>query len=265
MCSLRRGETTLFYKEAEGDEPPILLVHGIACDHTHFAPQFEHFARKGHRVVAMDLRGHGRSDKPEQSYTMQLFTDDLAWMCAQLGLKKPVVIGHSMGGVVALALALRYPYLPSAIVMVDAPVVRPAEGHAAMQRFLEQLRSADYREFRELMGGFVSNVLFIPTDDQERKERIVQQMSSAPQHVVVSAFEGMRDYEPTEAGGVLAVPALYIGANEPQPRSDMARFREMFPQVLDSKTAGSGHFCQLEVPEQVNPMIDRFLASTLPT
>jgi pimeloyl-ACP methyl ester carboxylesterase len=265
MRSLRRDGTALFYKQAQGDELPILLVHGIACDHTNFAPQFEHFARKGHHVVAMDLRGHGKSDKPEQSYTMELFTDDLAWMCAQLGLKEPVVIGHSMGGVVALALAMCYPDLPSAIVMVDAPVVRPADAHAAMQRFLEQLRGADYRQFRELMRGFVSNVLFIPTDDQERKERIVQQMSSAPQHVVVSAFEGMRDYDPTKAGGRLAVPALYVAANEPQPRSDMGRFQEMFPQVVDGKTVGSGHFCQLEVPEQVNVMIDRFLASTLPT
>jgi pimeloyl-ACP methyl ester carboxylesterase len=265
MRSLRREDgTALFYEEAQGDEPPILLVHGIACDHTHFAPQFEYFARRGHRVVAMDLRGHGKSDKPHQSYTMQLFTDELAWMCAQIGLKKPVVVGHSLGGVVALALAMRYPDLPSAIVMVDAPVVRPAEGHAAMQRFLEQLRSADYREFRELMRGFVSNVLFIPTDDQERKERIVQQMSSAPQHVVVSTFEGMRDYDPTKAGGGLAVPALYVAANEPQPRSDMGSFHEMFPQVLHGKTVGSGHFCQLEVPEQVNAMIDRFLAITQP-
>ena len=266
MRSLHREDgTALFYQETQGDETPILLVHGIACDHTHFAPQFEYFARKGHRVVAMDLRGHGKSDKPHQSYTMELFTDDLAWMCAQLGLKKPVVIGHSMGGVVALALALRYPDLPSAIVMVDAPVVRPADAHTRMQRFLKQLRSADYREFRELMRSFVSNVLFIPTDKKERKERIVQQMSSAPQHVVGSAFEGMRDFDPTKAGRGLEVPALYVAANEPQPRSDMTRLREMFPQVLDGKTVGSGHFCQLEVPEQVNVMIDRFLASTLPT
>jgi pimeloyl-ACP methyl ester carboxylesterase len=62
----------------------------------------------------------------------------------------------------------------------------------------------------------------------------------------------------------LTVPGLYVAANEPQPRSDMGRFREMFPQVLDGKTVGSGHFCQLEVPEQVNAMIDRFLAITLP-
>lgn len=78
MRSLRRDGTALFYEEAQGDDPPILLVHGIACDHTHFAPQFEHFARRGHRVVAMDLRGHGKSDKPHQSYTMELFTDELA-------------------------------------------------------------------------------------------------------------------------------------------------------------------------------------------
>jgi len=48
MRSLRREDgTALFYEEAQGDEPPILLVHGIARDYTHFAPQFEHFARKG--------------------------------------------------------------------------------------------------------------------------------------------------------------------------------------------------------------------------
>jgi pimeloyl-ACP methyl ester carboxylesterase len=264
MRSLRREDgVALFYEEVEGDDPPVLLVHGIGCDHTIFAPQFEHFARKGQRVVAVDLRGHGKSDKPHQSYTMQLFADDLAWMCEQLGLHKPVVIGHSMGGVVALALG--YPDGPSAIVILDAPVVRPAEGQAAMQRFIDQLRGASYHDYQELMRGFVSNILFIPTDDQERKERIAQQMCSAPQHVVVSAFEGTRDFDPAEAGRRLAVPALYVEANEPQPRSDMARLREMFPQVQHGKTVGSGHFCQLEVPEQVNAMIDRFLASTLPT
>ena len=86
-------------------------------------------------------------------------------------------------------------------------------------------------------------------------------MPSVPQHVVVSAFEGMRDYVPTEAGGELKVPALYIEANKPQPRSDMVRLHEMLPQILTGKTVASGHFCQLEVPEQVNAMIDRFLAA----
>jgi hypothetical protein len=77
------------------------------------------------------------------------------------------------------------------------------------------------------------------------------------------AFEGLRDHDPTEAAGGLAVPGLYVAAGELQPRSDMARFHEMFPQILFGKTVGSEHFCQLQMPEQVNAMIECFLAITL--
>ncbi len=76
MGWLHRDGVALFYEEAGGGEPPVLLVHGIACDHTYLAPQFEHF-RGGHRVVAVDLRGHGRRDAPRQEYTIEGFADDL--------------------------------------------------------------------------------------------------------------------------------------------------------------------------------------------
>jgi pimeloyl-ACP methyl ester carboxylesterase len=60
------------------------------------ASQFDYFGRT-HRVVAVDLRGHGASDKPMREYTVAGFADDLAWLCDQLGVVKPVVVGHSMG------------------------------------------------------------------------------------------------------------------------------------------------------------------------
>jgi pimeloyl-ACP methyl ester carboxylesterase len=260
MRSLRRDGVDLFYEEAQGDGAPVLLVHGWCCDHAYFAPQLKHFANRGHRVVAVDLRGHGRSDKPRQTYTMQAFADDLAWVCEHLELAKPVVVGHSMGGIVAFDLAARYPELPSGVVMLDAAVVLPSAARAAIPGFLEQLRGPGYRE---ALRDYAANSLFIPTDDRERKVRILEGMSSAPQYVIVSAFEGLRDYDPTEATGGLAVPAVYIAADEAQPRSDMTRFHELAPQILYGKTVGSGHFCQLEVPEQVNAMIDRFLAVAL--
>ena len=256
MRSLRRDGVDLFYEEAQGEDPPILLVHGWCCDHAYFAPQLEHFARRGHRVVAVDLRGHGRSDRPLQAYTMQVFADDLAWVCGRLELAKPVVVGHSMGGIVAFDLAARYPELPSGVVMLDAAVVLPSAARAAIPGFLRKLRGPGYRE---ALRDYVANSLFIPTDDRERQGRILEGMSSAPRHVVVSAFEGLRDYDPTEATGGLAVPAVYIAADEAQPRSDMTRFHELAPRILYGKTVGSGHFCQLEVPEQVNAMIERFV------
>jgi pimeloyl-ACP methyl ester carboxylesterase len=262
MQSLRQEGAALFYEQTGGGEPPILLVHGWCCDHTYFAPQFEHFASRGHRVVAVDLRGHGKSNKPQQDYTIRLFADDLAWTCHRIGLEKPVVVGHSMGGIVAFDLAARYPDMLSAVVMIDAAVVLPSASRAAIPGFLEQLRGPD---FREALRRYAANSLFIPTDDGERKRRILGSMSSTPQHVMVSAFEGLRDFDPTEATGGLAVPAVYVAADELKPRSDMSRFHELAPQILSGKTVGSGHFCQLEVPEQINAMIERFLAITLPT
>jgi pimeloyl-ACP methyl ester carboxylesterase len=259
MRQLRRDGVTLFYEEAGVGELSLIFVHGWCCDHTYIAPQFEHFRRK-HHVVAVDLRGHGQSDKPHQSYTMEAFADDMAWMCNQLEIAKPVVIGHSMGAIVAFDLACRYPTLPSAIVMLDAVVVLPAGARAAAPHLLEELGGPDYQEVQR---QYVANSLFIPTDNQQRKERILKDMSSAPQHMMISAMESLQDYDAAAVAEGCTVPALYIAADEPQPRTDIGRFHELVPQLMDGKTVGSGHFCQLEVPEQVNTMIEHFLAVAL--
>ena len=117
MHRLRRDGVALAYEEAGSGAPPILLVHSLASDHSCFAPQFEHF-RRGHRTVAVDLRGHGQSGKPRQAYTIAVLADDLAWLCYELGLYRPVVLGHGLGAMVALDLAARYPDLPIGIVAV---------------------------------------------------------------------------------------------------------------------------------------------------
>jgi pimeloyl-ACP methyl ester carboxylesterase len=257
MKSLRRDGVSLFYQEAKGDKRPILLVHGWCCDHSFFAPQFEHFAGEGRTVVAVDLRGHGQSDKPHETYTMQLFADDLAFLCRELNLEKPVVIGHSMGGVVAFAFAARYPTLPSAIVTIDAGLAPPSTVGTALSSFIEGLRGPG---FRKTLGDYADAVLFLPTDDAARRARILSVMTSAPQHVMVSALEGGHAYDANEAKGRLVVPMLYIAADESPPRTDIARLRALVPKFHFGHVVGSGHFCQLEVPDQVNAMIDRFLA-----
>jgi pimeloyl-ACP methyl ester carboxylesterase len=259
MAFLQQDGVSLFYEEAKGagdDLPPILLVHGWCCDHSFFAQQFEHFAREGHRVVAVDLRGHGQSGKPHEAYTMQLFAGDLAFLCGGLGLAKPVVIGHSMGGVVAFAFAVRYPKLPSAIVTIDAGLTPPPAVGTALSGFIDGLRGPGYRK---VLGDYAEAVLFLNTDDDERKARILACMEAAPQHVAVSALEGGHAYDASEAKGRLVVPVLYIAADEYPPRADIARLRELVPELHYGHVVGSGHFCQLEVPEQVNAMIDRFL------
>lgn len=257
MTTLERDGTKLACFDSGGDGASVVLVHGWCCDHGFFAPQAEHLAKAGRRVISLDLRGHGESDAPEVAYTIGLFADDIAWCIDKLGLKRPVIVGHSMGGIVAFDLAARYPDMPGAIIMLDSSVARSQAAKTAAAGLCKQLAGPDRVK---VVRDYVSTTLFIPTDDAARKERLLDSMSSAPAHVVVSAMEGLRDYDPSYAKGLVKAPSLYIAADEPVPRSDMAAMHDLLPQLAYGQTVGSGHFCQLEVPEQVNAMLDRFMA-----
>ncbi|MCX5515416.1 alpha/beta hydrolase [Kaistia algarum] len=259
MDFLRRDGVALGYRLARGDGVPIVLVHGWCCDHSYFSPQFDHFAARGHTVFAPDLRGHGASDKPVQDYPISAFTDDVVWMLGELGVEKPVVVGHSMGGIIAFDLGVRYPDIPAAVVELDSSTVLTDTARAGMNAFIEALKRPDYQNAVET---YVSKVLLIDSDDPARRQSILAGMASAPQQMMISAFTGLRDFDPTEGGKTMSLPNLYIAADEPSPRSDMTRLSQLVPHLLQGKVVGSGHFCQLEVPDQVNAMIDRFLNVT---
>lgn len=257
MQFLSRDGVRLAYDEQGSGSPPMLLVHGWTCDHTYFAPQAEHFSKQ-HRVISVDLRGHGDSDKPEQEYSMAGFADDLAFLCEQLDVTRPVVVGHSMGGVVAFEMAARHPDLVGAVVAIDSPLVPPEALASQIPAFVDGLRSPDYQN---VSRGFVSNLLFLPTDDPRRKEQIVEHMASAPQYVMHSAMESIFACDTAGSAASCKAPALLI--NAAVPLADLDRLREACPHVMIGQTVGAGHFNQLEVPDQVNPMIDRFMQVTM--
>lgn len=260
MPFLSRNGTRLAFDLAEGAGPPVVLIHGWCCDRTFMAEQFAHFATRGHRVLAMDLRGHGESDKPHENYSFQEFGDDVVFLCTALRFARPVLIGHSMGGIIAFDLARRLPDWPPAIAMIDAAAVLSDGARKAVAASVAQMQSTDAAaNLRHLM----ESVFFVATDDAERRARILDTMSRAPTDLLISGAEALRDYDPSAAKGRLTAPALFIQADEPTPRSDLARMAELVPQLQIGRTVGSGHFCQLEVPEQVNAMLDRFLKLAL--
>ena len=254
MKVLVRNGVKLCYEASGTGSAPIVFVHGWCCDHSYFAPQFGHFAAR-HRVVSIDQRGFGESDKPEQDYTVEGFADDLAWLCGELGLVRPALVGHSMGGAIALATAARHPGLPRAIALCDPAVIVPEVVRASVLPFIAALGGPGYRE---IAAGFIGDRLFSPADDKERRASIVAAMCATPQHVMRSAFHHLFAFDSEAAARACKVPVLLIDAEAPIP--DRARFKTLCPQLQTAQTAGAGHFHQLEVPEQVNAMLERFLS-----
>lgn len=101
------------------DKVPILLVHGLASNALLWQGVAEVLAAAGHAVAAVDQRGHGQSDKPDDGYDFTTLSSDLGSVLAALGWKQPVVAGQSWGGNVVLELAARSPALVRGLVLVD--------------------------------------------------------------------------------------------------------------------------------------------------
>lgn len=126
MGQLLRDGVALAFEDVGKGAPPIVLVHDFGADRASFVPQIVHF-RLRHRVVAVDLRGHGQSAGVQRGCTVAGFADDVAWLCYELGVYQPVVVGHGLGGLIGLELAARYPDLPAAIVVVGGAISLPGE------------------------------------------------------------------------------------------------------------------------------------------
>jgi len=254
MRMLNRDGVHLAVEDVGSSEPALLFAHAWSADHTFFAPQVAHFADR-HRVVNVDLRGHGASDAPEGDYTMESFAEDLAWIADSLGLHRPAVVGHSMGGIIALALCAMYPESARAVVLLDAPLLPSPPLLAAMPELLQGMESPAFREVtRQFQGQFVGFA-----GDETRRGWILDVLASGPQHVKVSSLRHVFDSDHASWAAACKLPVLYVGSGGGF--ANVERLMTLCPQLRVTQTTGSGHFHQLEVPDQVNTAIEDFLAT----
>jgi pimeloyl-ACP methyl ester carboxylesterase len=253
MPTIVRDGTTLAYEERGSGSPAFVFVHGWTCNRSFFKPQADHFAAK-HRVVSLDLRGHGDSDKPQGAYPISAYADDIAFLIDKLGLGRVIAVGHSMGGITVLQLGAAHPEKVAGIVMVDpAPLAFPSDLKDGIEGLVGAIEAGNQEPRRQ----FIAERLFLPSSDRKLVEDVLKVMMAAPAHVAASAMRGILAFEGTKAAARCKVPALHIAATPPLNPPHM--MSEWMPAVVNGWTVGAGHFNMLEAPAQVNGMIEGFL------
>ncbi|QNO36707.1 alpha/beta hydrolase [Protaetiibacter sp. SSC-01] len=120
IATLKRPDATLSYLDAAGARRALVLVHGAGVDSSMYAPQVAGLSELGHRVIAVDLRGHGASTVADGvRITASALLDDLVALLEHLRLDAPILVGHSLGGNLAQALVRRHPQLVGGLVAID--------------------------------------------------------------------------------------------------------------------------------------------------
>lgn len=251
---------TLAYEERGSGEPALVFVHGWCCRRNFWDPQLEHFS-KSHRVLAIDLAGHGDSQGERQNWTMEAFGADVAAVVKKLGLKKVVIIGHSMGGPVMLEAA---PLLKEELVgLVAVDAFHDPEEEFSIEQVAEFKKPFE-EDFASAMRGALlhEHDFFTGKTDAALKERVIAVMTSAPPAMGVSAFQGMLDFANDRQRPLMEqvkVPFVCINA-----RSDPAKVdagKKHCPQFNVIVLPDSGHFLMMEHPTEFNRVLEEQLAT----
>ncbi len=238
----------------EGFHPPALVfIHGWSEDRSYWAAQIEAFLAE-HRVVALDLAGHGASGTDRRNWTIEAFAADVRSVVNELNLGSAILIGHSLGAAVALEAARSMPGRVRAVVLVDAyqDLSQPA-GEGETLRAIEQLRSDFVGRCPEFARGWIG-----AQSDTGLVFRITQDLCSANPAIAVPVLESFASYDPVPALAALEIPVLAIEPGAPPTALEANRLRvgSYDARIL----SGAGHFPMLARPVEFNLALAELLA-----
>lgn len=197
------------------------------------------------------------SSRSSTTYSIPELADDVAALCSVVGIERPVVVGHSLGGMIAVDLGAWYPSLASALVLVDPGPIDPLPSTVEFFReFAEELEGPNGEEVRR---AYVHDM---GARDDELARWIVELVCVPRQRVAAAVIRGVGEWNGRDLLARCTIPVLLLRAWL-GPDTDALRLLEIKPDLAVGITAGAGHFHQFEVPEQVNAMIERFVTISL--
>jgi len=243
----------IHYKSYGKGREALVLIHGWTCNLDNWRDAIPDLAKRN-RVIAIDLPGHGQSDKPEAAYTMDLFARAVDAVMREAKVERAVLVGHSMGTPVARQFYRKYPQKTLGIVIVDGALL-PFGDKKMMEGLIAGFRGPKYKESGQQMFAAMAG----PNLSTEIKDRIQASFLNTPQQVIVSAMEGMAD-DSIWVPDQINVPVLAIMAKSPFYPANMEElYRKTAPDLSYHAWQGVGHFLMMEKPQEFSAAVIVFL------
>lgn len=260
MPTIDVNGVSLFYTD-QGKGEVVLLIHGLGSSSADWELQLPALT-PGYRVIAVDLRGHGRSTKPSGPYSLEMFAGDVAALIEALDIGPCHVVGLSLGAMTALELSATRPDLVRSAVVVNAGpdfVPRTLKERAMVWQRLTLVRTVGLATLGKLVADRT-----LPDEDQaELRERVAEVIADNDKAAYLASMRAIVGWSVVDRLGQITSPMLVVASEldytpvaSKQPIVDEARDARL------TVVAGARHLLPIEKPHEFNEILNTFLADT---
>jgi pimeloyl-ACP methyl ester carboxylesterase len=257
MHNIRVNGTRIRFVDA-GKGQPILLLHGLGGSHDDWRMQIPEFAER-YRVIVPDLRGFGGSERREP-FTIQQHARDVMATLSELSIERAHVVGLSMGGAIAIELALRAPRAVRSLVLINS-----APGFTLTN--WQRRRMAWLRVLVALVLGVegVARVFgqgMFPARNQGRlRRRFIRRASHTSRWVYLATLRTLTRWNAESRLAAIRAPTLVVGAQHDFTTSaEKRRWCAQIPGARFIEITGSHHHTELDSPDRLNRVVLTYLA-----
>jgi len=239
------------YRVYGSAEPALVFIHGWSCDSNYWREQLPAFKSK-YTVVTVDLAGHGGTDGNRSDWSIARFGQDVATAMAAVPSQKIILVGHSMGGPVAIEAARLLKDRVIGIVGIDTfrTIGSPPPPKPRVDAIVKPFEADFIGHTREL----VTQHLFVPGSHPELAAKIAYDMSLSPPRVAIPSLRALFEYDFTEPLKDIHVPVVAIDSDLGGPVNDLP-IRKVLPKFKLVMVPGAGHFLMMEDPARFNPLL----------
>lgn len=246
------------YYEVAGAGPALVLIHANPFDHRLWMFQIARFSQF-FTVVAVDLRGYGRSDKPETAFSLQDLAADVLGVCEDLGISHAIFAGVSVGSGIAMLIGLEHRRKADALVLVGGSTRGPA---ANLARIVDGLASApDLGSYLlDLMRGYVAPGFAEHPTGRWLLNLFVENAHTLSGRSIAQVFTARAACDMTDLVSAMQPPTLIINGEHDNSLKAARETASLIPGAEHVILANAGHACCLEVPAAFDEVMSDFLA-----
>jgi 3-oxoadipate enol-lactonase len=242
-----------------GDGPSLVLVHALGLDRRMWRRQVSELAET-FQVLAYDVRGHGRSDRPPGPYTLELLADDLRGLMDALGIERASLLGLSMGGMIAQTFALAYPAQVERLILADTTSEYPADGR---RQFAERARLVAEIGIESIVQATLERWFtprFRAAEPREVDEIRRVLLAADPIGYAGACLAVSRVDLTSRLGGIRCPTLVLVGERDPgTPVEAAVRIQQAIPGARLEVIADASHLSNVAEPEAFGDAVARFL------